>query len=162
VVDWVLIELRTGTTSSTIAGRKTAFLKSDGSVAGLDGVSKVTFDGLSAGSYYVVIRHRNHLDVMSANPVSLSSNSALYDFTTGPGKAYGANPLSDLGNSKWGMTAGDGDLNGLVNVIDYGTVGNFLFTSGYEFGDLDMNGIINVMDYAKTNLNLFKNSQVPN
>jgi parallel beta-helix repeat protein len=162
VVDWVLLELRTGTSATTTIVRKAAFLKSDGSVVALDGVSKVTFDGLPAGSYYVVIRHRNHLAVMSANTLSLSDNSSLYDFTTGPGKAYGTNPMSDLGNGKWGMTAGDGDINGLVNVIDYGTVGNFLFATGYIFGDLDMNGVINVMDYAKTNLNLFKNSQVPN
>ena len=162
VVDWVLLELRTGTSATTTIVRKAAFLKSDGSVVGLDGISKVTFDGLSAGSYYVVIRHRNHLAVMSVNPLSLSDNSTLYDFTTGQGKAYGTNPMSDLGNGKWGMTAGDGDINGLVNVIDYGTVGNFLFATGYIFGDLDMNGVINVMDYAKTNLNLFRNSQVPN
>ena len=35
-----------------------------------------------AGDYFIVIKHRNHLPVMSANTVSLNgSTSVLYDFT---------------------------------------------------------------------------------
>ena len=105
--------------------------------------------------------HRNHLPVMSANAVSLSSNSALYDFTTSSSKAYGTDPMADLGGGKWGLYSGDSDRNGTINVLDYGNVVNFLFDTGYKFGDLDLNGIINVLDYSKTNSNLFKTSQVP-
>ena len=95
VVDWVLLELRTGTAASTTVARKAVFLKSDGSVADLDGISKPSFGELSPGYFYIIIRHRNHLDIMSANPIPLSSNSSLYDFTTNPNKAYGNDPLSD-------------------------------------------------------------------
>ena len=162
VVDWVLLELRSGTSFSTIVSRKAAFVKNDGSVVDLDGISQVSFNSVSAGNYYVVVMHRNHLAVMSANAVSLSSNSALYDFTTSSSKAYGTNALADLGGGKWGLYAGDSDRNGTINVLDYGNVVNFLFDTGYKFGDLDLNGIINVLDYSKTNSNLFKTSQVPN
>jgi hypothetical protein len=110
----------------------------------------------------MVIKHRNHIDIMSSEPVSLSSNSALYDFTIAQNKAFGNEPQINLGNGKWGMYAGDGDYNSLINVIDYGSVGNHLFETGYKFGDLDMNGIVNVIDYGKTNQNLFRASQVPN
>jgi hypothetical protein len=42
------------------------------------------------GNYYIVIKHRNHLAVMSANAVSLNgTSSTLYDFTTGSDKFYG-------------------------------------------------------------------------
>ena len=95
-------------------------------------------------------------------PSTLSSNSALYDFTTSSSKAYGTDPMADLGGGKWGLYAGDGDRNGTINVLDYGNVVNFLFDTGYKFGDLDLNGVINVLDYSKTNNNLFKSSQVPN
>ncbi len=162
VVDWVLLELRTGTTSSTTVSRKAVFIKSDGLVVNLYGVSPVSFSGISDGNYYIVIRHRNHLAVMSSNAISLTSNSGLYDLTTGSDNAFGSNSLQNLGNGKWGMYAGDGDFNGLINVIDYGSVGNHLSEIGYKFGDIDMNGVINLSDYTKTNLNLFKNSQVPN
>ena len=67
VVDWVLVQLRSGSnpsTATTIAQR-TAFIKSDGSIVDLDGISLVKFDGLSPNSYYIVVIHRNHLAVMS-------------------------------------------------------------------------------------------------
>ncbi len=162
VVDWVLIELRSGTASSSIVASKAAFVKSDGSVVDLDGVSQVNLKGVPEGNYYVVVMHRNHIPVMSANAIPLSSNSALYDFTTSSSKAYGIDAMADLGGGKWGLYAGDSDRNGTVNVLDYGEVVNFLLDTGYKYGDLDLNGVINVLDYSKTNSNLFKSSQVPN
>ena len=161
VVDWVLLELRTGITSSTLVSRRAAFIKTDGRVVDLDGTSPVGFNGVSQGSYYVVVRHRNHLPVMSSDAVSLNSNSPIYDFTISSSKAYGIGALTDLGDGKWGMIAGDGDLNNVVNDSDYSVVGNHLFEIGYQYGDFDMNGIVNVIDYAQTNKNLLKTSKVP-
>ena len=81
VVDWVMIELRSD--STTIVSRRAELLLSDGSVVDIDGSSPVKFKGISDGNYYIVIKHRNHLPIMSANPISLSStNSLLYDFST--------------------------------------------------------------------------------
>ena len=162
IVDWILIELRSNTSGSSLVARKAAFVKNDGKVVDLDGNSNVKFDGLSSGDYYVVIRHRNHVDIMSSSTVQLSESPVLYDFTTSQSQAYGSYALVNLGNNVWGMYAGDGDKNGLINVIDYGSVGNYLFETGYKPGDIDMNGTINVIDYGKTNSNLFKVSQVPN
>ena len=159
VVDWVLVELRSDTSVSTIVSRRAAFIKSDGTIVDLDGVSKVNLN-VNAGNYYVVIYHRNHLAVMSANKVSLSATSFLYDFTTSSGKYYG-NEAADLGDGKFGMFAGDGDANGKVNVLDYGSVTNNLFQSGYNMGDLDMQGTITVVDYGEIYMNLLRFSKVP-
>ena len=162
VVDWILLELRSGTSSSTIVARRAAFVKYNGSVVDLDGTDEVSFNGVSNGNYYVVVMHRNHLSVMSTNAIPLSSNSPLYDFTTSPSKAYGTDALANLGGGKWGMYAGDSDTNGIINVLDYGNVSNFLFDTGYRLGDLDLNGVVNVLDYSKSSSNLLKSSQVPN
>ncbi len=162
VVDWVLVELRTGTAAGTVAAKRAAFIKNDGSIVDVDGTSKVNFSNVNSGNYYIVIKHRNHLAVMSANPVALSSSSSLYDFTTGENKAYGTTPMADLGNGTFGMYAGDGDHNGTINVLDYGTVGNSIFETGYKDGDLDMNNVVNVLDYGKTSNAVFQASQVPN
>ena len=83
IVDWVFVELRTGTSSSTIVAQRTGLLKSDGTIVGLDGVSPLRF-GLPAGNYYIVIRHRNHLAIMSSTAVTMSGNPTInsYDFTT--------------------------------------------------------------------------------
>ncbi len=89
IVDWILVELRTGTASSTKVQTRAAFVKSDGIVVGLDGSSPLRF-GVPDGNYYIVVYHRNHLSIMSANTVFLSNSSlANYDFTTGSDKYYG-------------------------------------------------------------------------
>ena len=162
VVDWVLVQLRTDQTS-TVATRA-AFLKSDGSIIDIDGTSGVAFPSLSAGNYYIVIRHRNHLAVMSAASVALDATSSLYDFTdwTGGQKAFGNSiAMKNLGGGVYGMYAGNSDGNNVINVFDYNAVGSSLFQSGYRKGDHNMNGIVNVFDYNPVGLNIFKTSQVP-
>ncbi|OGU60715.1 MAG: hypothetical protein A3K31_00195 [Ignavibacteria bacterium RIFOXYA12_FULL_35_25] len=160
VVDWILVELRSDLSSSTTIAKRAAFIRSDGSIVDLDGYSPVNFYGINNGEYYIILRHRNHLSIMSANKVALTEFSTLYDFTDSNTSAYG-NELAVLGDGKYGMYSGDGDVNGIVNVLDYGIVGNKLFQTGYLLGDLDLNGTVNVLDYAKTNQNLLKITNVP-
>ncbi|HVO74941.1 MAG TPA: hypothetical protein VMT35_13020, partial [Ignavibacteriaceae bacterium] len=159
VVDWVLIEIRSDTSSASIVSRRAAFIKADGSIVDVDGNRKVAMN-VNAGNYYIVIQHRNHLPVMSANKIALSSSSPLYDFTTSPGQYFGKG-AADLGNGKFGMLAGDGNSNGSINFLDYEIVGNNLFQNGYRSEDLDMNGVVNVIDYGKISMNLLKASKVP-
>ena len=72
IVDWVLLELRTGTAANTTVGKRAALLKSDGSIVDLDGISQVKFKGIVPGNYYVVVRHRNHLAIMTASAIPLT------------------------------------------------------------------------------------------
>ena len=105
IVDWILVELRTGTDASTKVAERAAFLKSDGTIVDTDGSSPVTFTGLSAGDYYVVVRHRNHLAIMSTSAITLSSGSTTsYDFTTAQSKAYtsGTDPMVALSGGGFG------------------------------------------------------------
>lgn len=73
IVDWVLVELRTGTSPSSTIAKRAALLNKYGKVVGLDGSSYLRF-GLPPGDYYVVIRHRNHLDIMSSTPLTIQNN----------------------------------------------------------------------------------------
>ncbi len=89
IVDWILVELRTGTDASTKVAQRSGFVKSDGTVVGPDGTSPLRF-GVKERSYYIVVSHRNHLPVMSANPVPFTNAAVTnYDFTTGSDKYYG-------------------------------------------------------------------------
>ena len=72
IVDWVLIELRATDPSKSSVVRKSAFLTKDGSIVDTDGNSPVNFVGTNAGNYYVVVHHRNHLEVMSKDPISFT------------------------------------------------------------------------------------------
>jgi hypothetical protein len=120
VVDWLLLDLRTGVEGTTIVGKRAAFLKSDGSIVDLDGNSAVSFTGVSNGNYYLGIHHRNHLSILSQSPLSFSNGNitANYDFTTGQNKVYGTNPMKDLGGGKYGMIAGDASGDGTINATD--------------------------------------------
>ena len=66
IVDWILIEIRKGIDGNTTIARRAAFLKNNGLVVDLDGNSPLRFDFLPEGAYYIVVKHRNHLSVMSS------------------------------------------------------------------------------------------------
>ncbi len=68
VVDWVLVSLRSNTSSSSTVAERAGFLKSDGTIVDLDGTSSLAFV-VDEGYYFVVVEHRNHLPIMSANTV---------------------------------------------------------------------------------------------
>ncbi len=71
IVDWVLIELRSDLSAASGVKKRAAFVRADGKIVDLDGVSKVSFSGVPNGNYYIVVYHRNHLPVMSASAVQL-------------------------------------------------------------------------------------------
>ncbi|MEM6772067.1 MAG: hemagglutinin protein, partial [Bacteroidota bacterium] len=71
IVDWVLIELYSADDSSIVLHRRAALLQRDGDVVDVDGVRPVAFPDAEAGDYYVAVRHRNHLVVMTQNAVLL-------------------------------------------------------------------------------------------
>ena len=150
VVDWVLVELRSGTASSTTVMKKAGFVLSDGSVVGTDGINPIAFSGLDINNYYIVVRHRNHLAIMSATAQPLSSTSALYDFTTGLTQAYGLSPMLLAIDGKAVMVGGDVNTNGTArangpaSVNDLTILINFLGASTlnvYSSYDVNLDGV---------------------
>jgi parallel beta-helix repeat protein len=162
-VDWMLVELRTGTAANTAFAWRAGWMMTDGAIKGTAGISPIGFPGLDPGNYYVVIRHRNHLAIMSATALPISSASANYDFTTGQGQAFGSNPMVQVG-SVFCLIAGNGNGDATVNAVDRNSIwrvqnGNI---NGYYSGDFNLNGIVNAVDrntYWRVNNGLL--SQVP-
>jgi hypothetical protein len=166
VVDWVRVQLRSNTTT-TVATRA-AFVKSDGTVVDKDGTSPVSFTGASPASYYVVVRHRNHLAIMSASAVALSGSTSLYDFTTAQSQAYGASPMKGLGagnTAPFALYAGDANGDGQITSTDF-NVFNPKFTSGatgYQASDWNMDDQVTSTDFNLFNPNFTSGraTQVP-
>ena len=159
VVDWMLLELRSDI--NTIVQTRAVFLMSDGSIHDIDGSDHVNFTGITPGNYYIVVKHRNHLAVMSSDAVELDDITS-YDFTTGSDKYYGTtNGAKQLETDVWGMIAGNGNGNNSISVSDYNAVANNLFHIGYEASDHNLNGSVSVSDYNFVSTNLFRVSQVP-
>lgn len=180
VIDWVLVELRQAasaelaTEATIIEGwPKALLLKADGSIVDTDNKNPLIGEAEITENLYMVIRHRNHLDVMSAAPLILSGNTYSYDFTNEITKAYGgAAGYKQIGTGVYGMVAGDIDADGSVFASDFNLWAiNFGLTTVYLPADVDMDGQVFASDFnkwavnfgtnmAERNLKIFK-SQVP-
>ncbi len=163
IVDWVLVELRSRQNPALIVARRAALLRNDGNIVDTDGSVGVTFKNAAYGSYYITVRHRNHLSLMSSVPVEFAPNSILYDFTKSQTSAYGQNSMAELTTGIFGMIAGDGDGNGSINDQDRNDIwsiqnGNM----GYLNGDFNLDSGVTVKDTNNFwNVNQGKVAQVP-
>jgi len=169
IVDWVLVELRDAADASsanetTTVGRQAAWLLNDGSVVALDGSSPLKFYHNQDQQLYAVVRHRNHLDILSANPLIESGGTYSYDFTTGGDLAYGGDlAQKEVETNVWAMIAGDANPDGEIDMEDKtGFWSIFAGKTGYHPGDFDLNTNINNQDKNEAwRINLGKTSQVP-
>lgn len=109
VVDWVSIEVRSGSSPQTVLQTKSLLLKPNGSVVDRNGQTP-TFNP-EAGPVRLVVKHRNHLAVMSNLIQNFSAGSTIsYDFTTALSQASneaGDPPQMVQNNGIWCMWAGD-------------------------------------------------------
>jgi len=84
IVDWVYIELRSSANSTTITHTIRALIQRDGDVVDpWDGTSPVLLPNLT-GSYYVTLKHRTHLGVMTNTALNFSlCGTTTVDFING-------------------------------------------------------------------------------
>jgi hypothetical protein len=156
VVDWILVELRdapsaAAATSAATVARQAGFVLSDGSIVGLDGSERLTVPVMISQNLFVVLWHRNHIGIMSANPLTESAGIYTYNFSDTGTKIYGSgNGFVQLESGfpgLWGMAGGDGNADGTVNSADKNSFWSILAgTSGYLPGDYNLNGHINNPD----------------
>jgi len=160
VVDWILIELRSGTLAATKVATRAAFIKNNGTVTDTGGINPLQFHGVSVGDYYIVIYHRNHLAVMSATSVTLTSSSNLYDFSAGLTRYYGGD-AKNLDGTNYGMYAGDYSNDGYIDGSDFIGPDNDRYQNGYLRSDLNMDGYIDGSDFVNPDNNRYKSTNVP-
>lgn len=160
VVDWVLLELRTGTGSETQVARRAALLTSSGVVVDTSGSGAVPFN-LTPGNYYVVVRHRNHLPIMSASAVALSDGGPQYDFTTAQAQAFGATAMVQVATGTFALPAGDSDGSGAIDSSDKAAVAAALNQAIYSGADVNFSGLVTYADKKRIIENDGLSSQVP-
>lgn len=115
IVDWVLVELRDELDDENIVGYATVGLQRDGNVITEDGDDVIVFPGLGEGNYYVALRHRNHLGVMTDDPFYLSSNDVPFiDFSDPALEVRGGAIAGRISNGKRLLWAGDFNEDGKV------------------------------------------------
>lgn len=97
IVDWIWVELRDALSNTTVVAGQSALLQRDGNVVAVDGLSHLEFE-MPAGDYYVAVRHRNHLGIMTLNTAALSNTVTLLNFTDATNQiTYGTRGQSDIG-----------------------------------------------------------------
>ncbi|MCD4736625.1 MAG: hypothetical protein K8R53_11320 [Bacteroidales bacterium] len=153
IVDWILVELRdavnaNSATSATIVETRAVFIKSDGSVVGLDGNLLPQFNLTINDQLFVVVWQRNHIGIMSAFPLPYTSGLYSYNFSTGIGQVYGGmNGHKELVSGIWGMVGADGNADEQINNLDKNDVWAVeAGSSGYFSGDFNMDNQVNNAD----------------
>jgi alpha-amylase len=153
IVDWVKIELRSNTNPAVIVQTRSALLQRDGDIVGTDGVSPVFFDRMQPNdSFYVAVRHRNHLGFRTNQKVALTEFIYAPDHRNSITGVYGTNPLRNVGSLQpvYVMYSGDANSDGTVNAVDrnaHWRVQNgqtyFYLTSKADF---NLDGAVNAVD----------------
>jgi hypothetical protein len=147
--DWSIIELRTGTWPETKVAARAGIHLWNGDIVDPVTFGSIDFWGVSPGLYHVVVRHRNHLPIMSSLPLFLESSEKDFDFTDDPSKANGTNPMVQMSDGRWAMWAADANISGMVDGDDYilwrdATAGG---TEGYVLPDFNLDTATNGLDF---------------
>jgi hypothetical protein len=160
-VDWVMVEFRSSIADTTVCARRAAFLHNGGAVTGLDGTSPVCVPSLSAGSYYIVVRHRNHLPVMSATALALDTVTTTFDLRTAPTKYYGGEAVA-LPCGRYAMLAGNADVNKGIGATDLARIRVARSsTPSYNDADVDLSGTVTASDLTLARENIGRTTRVP-
>jgi hypothetical protein len=153
--------------SGAVKAKRAALVREDGQIVDLDGVSPVGLYGLVSGTYYMTVRHRNHLGVRSSTLRSFTTTAlgspatqSSYDFTTAQSQAY-QNPaitsnaaMVDLGEGRFGLWGGNANgnstsratggqpLNDYLYLLNTLLNGNFtvIVNNLYTSADLNLDG----------------------
>ena len=108
-----------------------------------NGSTNVLIEVSPMSTNYFMVSHRNHLSVMSAEPLVFTNQLMTYDFTTNWTCYYGgSNACVQLEPGVWGMVAGDADGDGKITEVDRQIVSNQVGRTGYLPGDLDLDGVV--------------------
>jgi len=159
MVDWILIELRDMNDFTRVLDKKAGLLLNDGSIVNVNLNGGLEFNCVVTGNYYIVIRHRNHMPVMSAIPYNMPYPGTLdfRDIINHPPYGGAQDALIELQTGHWGMLSGDLNQNyvlkysgsnndrgpvlqRIVNVT--GSTSITSTTNGYYPEDLNMDGVV--------------------
>jgi hypothetical protein len=158
IVDWIFVELRDKNNAATLLYGRSALLQRDGDVVEIDGVSDLSVV-IPYDDYFIAVKHRNHLGIMSNSVISLHGSTTLVDFTNSGTPIFGNNSRVLLDNGSMALWAGDvngdgqvrylgpnNDTNVLKNIVvnepGNNANSNFYPFTGYHSSDINMDGQI--------------------
>lgn len=149
-VDWLRIQLRDINDPSQLIAEIAGLVQKDGDIMMADGSEVLEFAGIVSGSYYVFVRHYNHLAIASS--ISLDpGNAQLIDLSDPNTPIFDPNGLAvKLVNGVRLMWAGDANGDEVINVVDKNSHWRQDNGQAYQYGirksDWNLDGAINAVD----------------
>ena len=152
IVDWILVEVRDTSDSTVRVATRSALLQRDGDIVDVDGFSDLVLP-VPVGAYYISLRHRCHLGVMTAAPLTFANNvPTIFDFSSTLSALYGTNAMATLGGRRL-QWAGEIKHDGRIKYTGSGndrdrillSVGGVLPTATleeYRPEDVTMDGVV--------------------
>jgi hypothetical protein len=153
ITDWIWLELRSNLNPSQVLAARSALIRRDGNVVDMDGVSPVYFNNVSEGNYYVDLRHRNHLGVMTATALSFTKiTPTVIDFTSPSTPTYGIDAQQNIkgimtmragdvtGDRRVNYNGSSNDKNAVLAKVGLATPNNVITT--YDRADVNLDGTI--------------------
>jgi hypothetical protein len=111
------------------------------------GTASPLFSRASNGSYYIILRHRNHLETWSRLPQVFATGTPVnYDFTTDSAKAFGYN-MKKVGGV-WVIYGGDPNQDGSIDADDIPIFISQYGLTGYLSCDFNGDNDVNANDVA--------------
>ncbi len=141
LVDWVLVELYDPATGM-LSDSQACLLTTSGIIIGTDGYTPL-FSQASSDKH-LIVRHRNHVDIVSNLPVTIPGG---IDMTDPQNVMGGTGQLTAVGTS-FAMNTGDGNGDGVITYADFNAyTGSDMTPNVYSPGDYSMDANITIDDY---------------
>ena len=146
--DSITVELHHPTTNALVETKRALLL--------YNGLASVQFFQ-PLGSYYIAVKHRNTLQTWSANPVSCSAATPLYDFSAAANMAMGNNQVQ-VQTGNWAFFTGDLNQDDFIDGNDFPAFDSdsiYGMNSVYVSTDLNGDGFVDGNDFPVLDVNSF-------
>ncbi len=166
-VDWILVSVRTATSKTSEEAAAAGLLMKDGTI---NFTAQCPLETTHPGPFYVVVEHRNHMGIMTPQPVTVVNKEIIYDFTAQDSYRDAAGTgvgQKEIAPGVWVMLSGDMaqtndvvsyDITGADKIIWTDGNGNF---DSYRYSDANLDGDTNGSDKIYWEINNGKSSRVP-
>lgn len=118
-VDWVVVEMRSSSSPSTVLQSIPCIVRRNGEVITTSNNTTITSPFGGTGSYYIGVKHRNHLGIMTSSPITVNSSNPLIDFTNPSTGVYGTSSRMVIGSYSC-LWSGNTNFNGVVKYTGSG------------------------------------------
>lgn len=148
-VDWVWLELLDADDTATVVSTRVGMLRRDGRVTAPDSEELIDFD-CGVGSYFLRVRHRNHLSVTASTPLQLGAVPTVVDLSDPATPTFGLESQKEV-DGVMVLWPGDVNANGRVSyagasndrdpiLVAIGGSTPSAVLSGYHPEDVNMDG----------------------